>query len=352
MNPSDSTKSAAAPARPFPARRKALRISDETLTRSHLLQPESALPLVVEPTIEGVALSPWVEGHRDSIAGDLTKHAALLFRGFSLMSVSEFETFITAVSGDVMDYSYRSTPRSVVSGRIYTSTEYPPDQSIPLHAEMAYASSWPLKIFFFCVQPAEHGGETPVADNRRVFERIDPAVRERFMRDGVMYVRNYGEDLDLPWQDVFQTTERSAVESYCRAAGIEFEWKRGGGLRTRQVCQAVLSHPRTGEMTWFNQAHLFHVSSLSPEYRASLLALFDPEDLPRNAFYGDGSAIEASALDAVRDAYDREQVPVAWKEGDVLLVDNVLAAHGRMPFSGARSVVVGMSEPGGQASAA
>jgi len=50
---------------------------------------------------------------------------------------AEFEQFIQAISGELIEYSYRSTPRSQVSGNIYTSTEYPADQSIPLHNEMA-----------------------------------------------------------------------------------------------------------------------------------------------------------------------------------------------------------------------
>ena len=328
-----------------PLRRKPVRVTEEGLTRSYILQQEKNLPLVIEATMGGVHLRNWAAGHRDRIEAELATHGAILFRGFALASASELQELITEISGEPMEYSNRSTPRSPVSGRIYTSTEYPADQSIPLHNEMSYATGWPERIFFLCVKSAEGGGETPIADSRRVFERIDPSVRETFTRKGVMYVRNFGHGLDLPWQEVFQTSDPAEVEAYCRNRGIGFEWKQEGGLRTWQTCQAVLSHARTGEMVWFNQAHLFHVSSLAPDIQELLLSIFAPEDLPRNAFYGDKSPIEPHALDDIRHAYSTEQVLFPWRNGDVLMMDNVLAAHGRSPFVGERRVVVGMSQP-------
>jgi alpha-ketoglutarate-dependent taurine dioxygenase len=208
---------------------------------------------------------------------------------------------------------------------------------------MAYARQWPMVLGFLSVQPAESGGETPLSDSRRVYERIAPEVRARFAQAGVSYVRNYGEGLDLSWQNVFQTTDRAQVESFCRAAGIEFEWKAGDRLRTRQVCQAVARHPRTGEMVWFNQAHLFHVSSLGAEISNSLLAAAGAEP-PRNAYFGDGTEIADADLDHIRAAFAAETVAFPWQKDDVLIIDNMLIAHGRRPFTGARKVVVGMGQ--------
>jgi len=98
-------------------------------------------------------------------------------------------------------------------------------------------------------------------------------------------------------------------------------------------------------MVWFNQAHLFHLSRLKPEIREALLLIFKEEDLPRNVYYGDGATIDADDLDQICAAYDDEKVVFPWQQGDVLLLDNMLAAHARNPFSGKRQVVVGMAEP-------
>ena len=327
------------------SRRKVVNKNQEKLIKVEFLPAGKSLPLVILPAIDGVNLVAWAEINQEFIERHLLNYGGILFRDFNRKGLDEFKQFIKATSrGELLDYTYRSTPRTQVSGKIYTSTEYPPDQSIPLHNENAYSSIWPMKIWFFCVKPAEQGGETPIADSRKVFERLDPAIRERFMQKKVMYVRNYGE-LDLSWQDVFQTTNKLEVESYCRKSGIEFEWRGSNNLRTRQVCQAVAKHPNTDEMVWFNQAHLFHISSLNPEVRESLLSLFQEDDIPRNAYYGDGSPIEISVLDEICEIYQQEAVSFPWQEGDILMLDNMLTAHGRMPFFGTRNVVVGMADP-------
>jgi alpha-ketoglutarate-dependent taurine dioxygenase len=203
-----------------------------------------------------------------------------------------------------------------------------------------------MKIWFCCLKSAQQGGETPIVDSRKIFQRLDSKIKDKFIQKKVMYVRNYSDNLDLSWENVFQTKNQLKVEDYCRSAGIELEWKDGGKhLRTRQVCQAVATHPKTGETVWFNQAHLFHVSSLNPEVRQTLLSTIKEEDLPRNVYYGDGSPIEASVLDEIREIYQQEAVTFPWQEGDVLMLDNMLIAHGREPFMGSRKVVVGMAEP-------
>jgi alpha-ketoglutarate-dependent taurine dioxygenase len=326
-------------------RRKEISVSAQDLVRAGDLRPGELLPLLVEPEIEGLELAAWAEKNRATLEEHLARRGGVLFRGFSVRGEEDLQAVVQAVSGDLMEYTYRSTPRTRLSGRIYTSTEYPADQSIPLHNEMSYSAHWPMKVFFLCVLPAESQGETPIADSRRVFQRLDPALRERFAEKQVMYIRNYGEGVDLPWQDVFQTADRAEVEAFCRAGGIGCEWRGGDRLTTRQVCQAVARHPRTGEWVWFNQAHLFHVSSLPPGVREMLLETFGEQGVPRHACYGDGSPIEESAIAAVRGIYAEESVVFPWLEGDLLLLDNMLVAHGRRPYTGRRRVVVGMSEP-------
>jgi alpha-ketoglutarate-dependent taurine dioxygenase len=332
--------------KPGTVKRRSITFSQEALVREGFLRTDTRLPLLLESAVDGLSLIGWTRSNRDFIERKLLSIGAILFRGFKDRTVEEFEEFMTVVAGELLEYSYRSTPRTQVSGRIYTSTEYPQHQTIPLHNEMSYSRNWPMVLGFFCVEVPAEGGETPIADSREVFKRIDPAIRERFRQKNVMYERNYGDALDLTWQNVFQTEDRVKVEEFCRQADIEFEWRNDDRLRTSQVCQAVASHPRTNDTVWFNQAHLFHVSSLKSEIRDSLLA-FSEDQLPRNAFYGDGSAIDDSDLDQIRAAYNGEAVVFGWEKGDVLIVDNMLVAHGRSPYRGARKIVVGMGQPYG-----
>lgn len=330
-------------------RRKPINVSQAELVRISPLQFEQPLPLVIQPAmIEqaacGIArlnLVMWAQNNRALITAHLQQSGGILFRNFQINGVAEFEQFLQAIAGTLLTYSYQSTPRTQIKGNIYTSTEYPADQFIPLHNEMSYARTYPLKIAFYCVQPAIEGGVTPIADSRRVFQAIDLKIRDRFEQKQVMYVRNYGSGLDLSWQTVFQTDCRSQVEHYCRQFGIEWEWQGEDRLTTRQICPAIATHPTTGEQVWFNQAHLFHVSSLMPEVRDALL---QADALPRNVYYGDGSAIEPSVLEEIRAVYQQETIHFLWQAGDILLLDNLLSAHGRTPFRGDRQVLVGMAE--------
>jgi len=329
---------------PLGTRRAAVRVSEDDLVRFEPLEPGRPLPALATPAVGSVDLVRWAEGHREAIASRLVESGAILFRGFEVGGASGFEKLIETVSGPLLEYTYGSTPRTRVAGSIYTSTEYPPHQEIPLHNEMSYSRDWPLKIWFLCEQAAPQGGETPIGDSRRVYSGIDPAVRDRMSRKGILYVRNYGEGLDVPWQKVFQTEDRSRVEDFCRTAGIEYEWKAGARLQTREVCQAAERHPVTGEMVWFNQAHLFHVSNVPREAREQLLSTYGEWGLPRNAFYGDGTPFEGPELEQIREVYREEAVVFPWRTGDLLLVDNMMTAHARKPYSGLRRVVVGMAE--------
>jgi alpha-ketoglutarate-dependent taurine dioxygenase len=308
------------------------------------LRPGSPLPLVVRPAVDDVNLVRWAAVNTSFIDSYLLRNGAILFRNFGLASVAEFERLIETVCGPLLNYSHRSTRRHVVSGRIYSSTEYPAHQSIPLHHENSYTRSWPMKLSFFAVQVAEQGGETPLADSRKIYQKIPIEIRECFERRGLMYVRNYGTGLDLPWQDVFQTSSKAAVEDYCLKNNMEFEWLGDKQIRTRQRCQVVARHPRTGEMVWFNQAHMFHVSRLAVEVREWLLNAFGEQNVPRNVYFADGSPIDAAMLDEIVRVCDEQAIVFPWQQGDVLLLDNMLTAHGRKPFVGKRKVVVGIAE--------
>lgn len=274
----------------------------------------------------------------------LHREGAILFRGFAKEDVAGFNTFARGFGHDLASYEFASTPRSKIETGVYSSTEYPAHQWIPQHNEQAYTLRWPLKIWFYSDIPAEEGGETPLVDSREVYKRLRPDLRRQFMDKGLMYVRNYGNGLDLSWENVFQTEDRSAVETFCREQDIAWEWIGDDQLRTRQICPAVAKHPVTGEDLWFNQAHLFHVSGLEPTVRESLLDIVEEEDLPRNVYFGDGSRIDDSLLDEVRAVYLDGLFKFSWLEGDIMMLDNMLVTHGRAPFKGKRRVLVAMAE--------
>jgi len=301
------------------------------------------VPTMVTPRASGVRLTEWAKANQDLIDDKLTSHGALLFRGFSVTE-EDFSPIVNLMCKDPLEYVYRSTPRTQVSANVYTATEYPPHHSIPFHNEEAYTIDWPMRLVFYCALPAEQGGETPIADTVKVTSRIDPQIFEKCAKKKIMYVRNYGTGVDLSWQTVFQTDSKAGVEEFCRENKIEWEWKPDGCLKTWQVCQAVAEHPRTGQVIWFNQAHLFHVSSLDEKTRRAMLSIYKESELPRNTYYGDGSPIEPEVLEHIRAAFRAESVASPWQIHDVMLLDNMLVSHARNPFKGKRRVLAGMGE--------
>ncbi|MEW5928742.1 MAG: TauD/TfdA family dioxygenase [Gemmatimonadota bacterium] len=314
----------------------------------HLPGREDALPLVVEPVAEyagTLKLHEWAADHLQMIEKSMLRYGGILFRNFDAKGQEDFHRFLDALGTPLIQYNESSTPRTQLKKNVYTSTEFPNDQTIALHNELSTSATVPARIFFFCDLPADEGGQTPIADVRRVYQRLSRETRERFEEKGWKLVRNYGDGFGLTWQDSFHTTDRAEVERYCREQAITWEWKEGDRLRTWQVRPAVLDHPATGERAWFNHIAFWHDSSLAPDVREVLRAEFEPEDMPYQTFYGDGTTIEDEVAAELREAYLQERIVFDWYRGDLLMMDNLLAAHGRMPYRGDRRTLVAMAEP-------
>ena len=314
-------------------------VNEGELLRSAL--HESVLPIVCE--LDRASL-PSTHAQRAQIEAWLANAGAVLLRGAQVPGAEGFRTFARSFGQPLLSYEFGSTPRTDLGAGVFTSTEYPAHRSIPLHNEQSYTRPWPMKLWFYCELAAQSGGETPIADSRRVYARVPARIRERFERDGLLYVRNYGNGLDVDWPRVFGTDDAREVERMCDRRGIRYEWSAEGQLRTSERVQATARHPRTGELVWFNQAHLFHISGLPEEEREVLLEVCGPENLPRNVYFGDGTSIEDGLLDEMRALLASEQVVFPWRTGDVLMLDNMLVAHAREPFSGPRKVLVAMAE--------
>jgi len=312
--------------------------------QTSFINQESKTLFVVEAHNKELNSFKWVEENKSLLEKILLTYGGILLRNFNILSVSDFSRLAQIICPNLLDYTYRSTPRTKLGGKVYTATEYPAERTILMHNENSYSKSWPQKIMFYSVIVASDGGETPIADSRSVYQKIDPIIKNKFEEKGVLYVRNYHRGIDLNWQQVFQTESKSEVEMYCKSNDIEVEWKSGNPeLTTRQRCQATTTHPLTGEIVWFNQAHLFHSSALEDNVLSSLLNEVGEDSLPRNAYYGDGSIIEKEVLDHIRAIYDQEKIKFKWQKRDVMILDNLLMAHGREPYAGERKVAVTMS---------
>ncbi|HEY6564482.1 MAG TPA: TauD/TfdA family dioxygenase [Pirellulaceae bacterium] len=315
----------------------------------HSVRPDQPLPQVIEPVPpagDSVAdLCNWIGDHREDLFARLTTHGGVLFRHFQVQGPDDFGRVAAAVTAELRPYIEGQSPRTKIAKDVYTSTEYPSRFRITLHNELSYALHPPTLILFGCEVPPESGGETPLVDCRKVYQGMDPDVRQRFVDRGVLYVKHMHGDasgMGKSWMDHFETTDRARVEDYLRENKVSYEWIDGNGLRTEAIRPAVRQHPRTGEWLWFNQANLWHVGNLDASHRAQLVRTFGEDRLPTHAYFGDRTPISEEELDHVQRTLWDSAVIFPWERGDVLVLDNFLVAHGRMPFAGPRRILVAM----------
>ncbi|MFD0443267.1 TauD/TfdA family dioxygenase [Streptomyces indonesiensis] len=303
-------------------------------------------PLEIRP--EGIAPSAQglVEYLRDrtDFADVLTREKAVVFRGFHVAE-QELEAVMDLLLPNRLSYLHGTSPRTKVGANVYTSTEYPPEETISMHNELSYSHEWPSRLFFYCATAPATGGATPVVDGGLWLDSLDPEVREAYA-GGLRYIQNLHDGLGLgrSWKEAFETEDREAVESFLDAGQADWKWLPDGTLRIiSQVQLATIKHPVTGTEVWFNQSDQFHPAALGDEVAAELAQIMPPEELPQSVSFADGSPIPDEYVLQVRDRGLAAAVNVDWYEGDLMVIDNVAVGHGRRPFTGDRRVLVAMS---------
>jgi hypothetical protein len=304
----------------------------------------------------------WLREQRQALDNAVVTYGGVLLRGFSALRDAEsFEHALLAIGADLMDYMGGTSPRKQVAGRIMTATEVPGNYSIPLHQEMSYLDSAPARISFFCEVPPPGGGETTIGDMRVITQRIDASVRERFaMHGGVQLRRNLplpdqvGQRPGVPkaWTETFGTSDQSEAEAKAHSRGWRTEWLPDGSMTLwQEVRPPMVRHPLTADQVWYNQVHIFAPAAALIWARrdgrsgsASRLeaALRDTPHLLDCFVFADGSQIQDQDVVHVYDTLEREATPLKWERGDMLVLDNILSAHGRRRFTGERRVLTGL----------
>ena len=316
---------------------------------TELLPEGTALPLVLRPfdpkRRSRKDLTKLIKAHADWIEGKVQSHGGVLFRGFDMSSPKDFEKVAATAVDKLKPYVEGQSPRTKVRGNVYTSTEYPKQLRITLHSELSYSKEPPRKLIFFCETPSTEGGETPIVDTRTIYQEMPTEIREKFETLGIKYVKNMPSDdkgLGKSWMDHYETKDKKKVERYLAENEMTREWRDDGILRTESIRPSIRKHPATGETVWYNQSNLWHVSNFEEQRKKTLLQICGEEGLPTHCFFGDGTSMTDAELDVVRQVMWDNAVIFPWEQGDMLVLDNILTAHGRMPFDGPRKVLVAM----------
>jgi alpha-ketoglutarate-dependent taurine dioxygenase len=300
-------------------------------------------PLVIAscgPDAEG-----WASYYRATLRHELTRRGALLVRGLGLRHQEQVGAVMRIVGGELMEEREAFAERTRLLGGVHTATTWPANQQMCMHHERSYGAEVPGLMMFACLAAATSGGATCVADGEAVLAALPPRLVERLDREGWVLARNYNDEIGASVGDAFGTDDPRAVEAYCRANAIEFQWQPDGGLRTWQRRAAVITHPRTGRRTWFNQVAFLNEHTMDPDVREFLVDTYGPQGLPFTTLFGNGQPVGADVVEIIGEAYAKHTLREAWRPGDLLLVDNLRCAHSREAYEGRREVLVGMADP-------
>jgi len=308
---------------------------------------DQKLPIVLTHEDIDFDIINWSRREKVRIRALLSDFGAILFRGFSIKDIEAFECFAeAATSGNWVEYLETTSPRDHVKSHTSTSTRYNNKHTIFFHNEKSYSAEWPQYVFFYCDLPPGNGGETPISDCRAIYNDIPEEIRLKFQAKKLMYVRRFSNSMGIPWKKAFNVEDKIDLERFCQRNYIEdLSWAPDGTPVLKYVRNTSVIHPITNDKCWFNHGTFFNAHSLDPEFKTVLTSVFGQEVLPYNTYYGYGEEIEEEVIMLLRGLYEKHSSSFKWQSQDVLMLDNILVAHGRNPFEGERSILVTMTEP-------
>ncbi|MFJ8044020.1 amino acid adenylation domain-containing protein [Kitasatospora sp. NPDC096147] len=302
-------------------------------------------PVVLADAVEPGGAARWVAEHTEALRAVIAADGAVLVRGLGLTEAAQVTAVARALGAAPVVEREGFAPRQVLAEGTYGSSEWPPDQPMCMHHELSYADEFPSLMLFGCLRAPAEGGATAVADSREVLAALPAELVAKFEREGWTLARTYNGLVGVGWQEAFGARTREEVDAYCRDHGITARWEADGTLRTSQHRPAVLHHPITGERGWFNQIAFLNEWTLDPAVREFLTLEFGEDGLPFNSLDGNGERIDPAVVRSINAVYDSLTQREPWRDGDLLIVDNLRMAHSREPFEGPRQVVVAMAGP-------
>jgi hypothetical protein len=305
-------------------------------------------PLALRCTTPGAthaAATDWIREHRDELLAKAEQHGAILFRGLPLNTPEDCDAFVAAFGLTNFPYieSLSNAVRVNYTERIFSANEAPPEVTIYFHHEMAQTPIYPAKLFFFCQQAAEEGGETPLCRSDLLFERLAercPQFAKDCVEKGLRYSNVMPAENDpnsgmgRSWKSTLRAKTRDEAEARLREISYDWQWLPDGCLRATTPVLPAVRDLGDGRKSFFNQ----------------LIAAFqgwkDERNDPSKAIrFGDGSPLDKGAVNTATELAYEMAFDMPWQRGDAVIVDNFVTMHGRRTFRGKRKVLASLAHP-------
>jgi len=284
----------------------------------------------------------WAHDNAKNIGSQASKHGAVLVRGLPLASPEDFDAVVTAFGFPIFSYeeSLSNAYRINYTPRVFSANEAPPEVTIFLHHEMAQTPIYPSKLFFFCQAAPDEGGATPICRSDILWERLHEQqcdFAETCWDKGLKYSLTMAGEADKKsgmgrsWQSTFSVESREAAEARMADLGYTWEWLENGDLRATTPTLPAVRDLGDGRCSFFNQ----------------LIAAFkgwkDTRNDPSKAItFGDGTLLDPADVEKASVLADEVTFDIPWQPGDLALVDNYTAMHGRRTFKGIRKVLASL----------
>jgi len=283
-------------------------------------------------------------GSAESIESLLVEHSALLFRGFGVLTPEDFAECVKAIGYENFPYiGGNAVRRNIVGNIVFTANESPGHISIPFHHEMAQVPVYPHKLFFYCANPPATDGQTPILHSHTIYKRMAelyPDFVDKLEKNGVIYSRimtahdRPESPLGRGWKSTYNITTKQELEDKFREKNYSWEWMENDVLKEiTPVLPAIKVDPRTGKKQFFNQII------------AAYTGWRDEYNNPEKAItLGDKTPLNLEFMQKLIELSQKEKVVFSWQYGDVLLLDNITAMHGRSSFTGDRRILASLAK--------
>lgn len=301
-------------------------------------------PVTVRADRDGDPLR-WARAHRQELSGLVLAHGAMLVRGLGLTAAADLAEIRAGLGYRQAPTRERFAERTELAAGVYSAPEWAANREQCLHHEQGYSISFPRVLLMACLAAADTGGALLTGDTRAALGHLPPRLAERFRGEGWLLERNFRQHFGLQWPAAFGVRTPEEAERFCAEHLMSCAWQPDGVLHAIQRRSAIIHHPVTGQACWFNDIAFFSRWSVAEEERQVLLSAFGPRGLPFDTRFGGGDPITEEDWRALLDAYDAVLCRVRWRAGDLVLVDNILCAHGREQYSGRWEVAIAPAEP-------
>ncbi len=279
----------------------------------------------------------------------------LLIRNTGIKDTKQYGKFLASIEFSHHSYVGGTNPRTEKGSGVYTAVDLPPPITIHSHQEMSYLDTIPDYVSFYCQLPPNNGQKTNLFVDMRQFTANLPnelkaryrGKRARLQRTLPSAEREDFSQGEKSWQEALGTGNHQEATLIAQEHGWELTWKDDDSLVIlHEPARFFRPHLIHGEL-WCNQAMLIHpVISHRCAIRNGRLADVEKLDKVRaeapdiidQMFLENGNSIPDTDVESYYDLLLEMETHFALKQGEVIILDNMLVAHGRGAFEGPREM--------------